>query len=249
MVKINFNDTALRHVAQHRAADREGRLLYRTSKDSYRERWFRLCGNLLFYFRTDHGVVADMSDPIGVLVLADCHVQMEEYGDRPFVFSVTFSGEDGRKHFFSGQSQQLCVQWVQALRECGYGELQTQLASLRLRMKELTGSDPPVESFKIRQRPGSGVAESAVTATKFYVDSSSGRRSPSMTNPIVPTRHSPVPVVPTRHSPVLVVPTRRAPSPPTQAVPRLIDFQEPVAAADSAQVHTAETKADWETFN
>jgi len=234
MVKINFNDTALRHMAQHRAADREGRLLYRTSKDSYRERWFRLCGNLLFYFRTnDLGAAMDMSDPVGVLVMADCRVQMEEYGDRPFVFSVMFSGEEGRKHFFSGQSQQLCVQWVQALRECGYGELQTQLASLRLRMKELTGSDPLIESSKLRKLPGSGIAETA----KFYVDSSSGKRSPSTTSPVMRTKHSPV------------VPTRRAPGRPTPPTQQLIDFLEPIAAASSAQVHTTATTADWETFN
>jgi len=77
MVRIHFNDTALRHIAVHRAADCEGRLQYRTSKGGYRERWFRLCGNLLFYFRTnDLGAVVDTGDPLGVLVLAACHVQV-----------------------------------------------------------------------------------------------------------------------------------------------------------------------------
>jgi len=77
MVRIHFNDTALRHTAAHRAPDREGRLLHRTSNRAYRERWFRLTGNLLFYFRTnDVGGLADATDPLGVMVLAACHVQV-----------------------------------------------------------------------------------------------------------------------------------------------------------------------------
>ena len=236
MVKINFNDAALRHIAQHRAADREGRLLYRTSKVSYRERWFRLCGNLLFYFRTNElGAAVDMSDPVGVLVLVACRVQMEDYGDRPFVFSVTFSGEEGHKHFFSGQSQQQCLQWVEALRGCGHSQLRTQLESLRLQVKQLSGSDPLSERTRIPQQPRSGLSQSATTAATFHLDSTSGKRSPA--------KFSITGSVP-------IVPTRRAPSRPTQ---KLIELLEPAAAADSAPVHTATTKAsgfsNWETFN
>jgi len=237
MVKIHFNDTALRHIAQYRSADHEGRLLYRTSKDSYRDRWFRLCGNLLFYFRTnEHGAVVDMSDPVGVLVLAACNVQMEKYGDRPFVFSVTFSGEEGRKHFFSGQSQQQCMQWVEALRGCAHSKLQTRLDSLRLQIKERTGSDPLLERRKVPILPRSGVSQSAGSAATFYVDSSSERRSPSAFTMIGPP----------------VVPTRRAPNRPT-TTQQLIQLVEPTAASDSAPVHTAATKSmtfsNWETFN
>jgi len=235
MVKIHFNDAALRHSAQHRAAEREGRLLYRTSKDSYRERWFRLCGNLLFYFRTNElGAVVDASDPVGLLVLADCHVEMEVYGDRPFVFSVTFIGEEGRKHFFSGQSQQQCLQWVRAFRECGYNELRTQLESLRLQVKTLTGSDPLLETIKAHKLPESGPSRSVGAAATFWAGSPSGKQSPST----VPTSGP-------------IVPTRRAPSRPTRHPHLLVD---PAAAtADSTRVHTATAKAatssKWETFN
>lgn len=242
MVKIHFNDAALRHIAQYRAADHEGRLLYRTSKDSYRDRWFRLCGNLLFYFRTsENGGVADVGDPVGVLVLASCEVQMEKYGDRPFVFSVTFSGEEGRKHFFSGQAQQQCVQWVEALRRCGHTELQTRLHSLRLQVKERTGYDPLLDRTRVPARlprSAAGVPSQSAATTTFYVDSLPDRRSPSgFTMPTQPP----------------VVPTRRAPSRPT-ATQQLIQLLEPAPATDSATVHTAATKAattfsDWETFN
>jgi len=233
MVKIHFNDTALRHIAQHRTADREGRLLYRSSKDSYRERWFRLCGNLLFYFRTnDLGAVVDMSDPVGVLVLAACHVQMEEYGDRPFVFSVVFSGEEGRKHFFSGQSQQQCLLWVDALRGCGYSELQTQLVTLQSRIKQLSGVDPMLAKINI-SKPPKLAPESAGGAAKFYVSSSRDNDKETTTGPPVPTR--------------------RAPSRPTKSTQPLVQLLEPTSGTDTPQVHNATTKAttfpNWETFN
>lgn len=67
---------------------------------------------------------------------------MEEFGDRPFVFSVLFDGEEGHKHFFSGQSQQQCRQWVDAVHGCAYSVLQTQLLSLRRQVTTLSGTDP-----------------------------------------------------------------------------------------------------------
>ena len=235
MVRIHFNDTALRHIAQHRAADREGRLLHRASKGSYRERWFRLCGNLLFYFRTnDVGAVVDMSDPVGVLVLAACHVQMEEFGDRPFVFSVTFIGEDGRKHFFSGQSQQQCQQWVEVLRACGYSELRTRLESLRRQVIDISGTDPLSAKFKIPSM--SGVSQSVGSAATFY----SGLSSAKQMSCTFPTT-------------IPLVPTRQAPSRPAQHRQPLVQLLEPSADTELAQVHTATTKAttfaDWETFH
>lgn len=226
MVKIHFNDTALRHIAQYRAADREGRLLHRTSKGSYRERWFRLCGNLLFYFRTnDVGAVA--SDPVGVLVLAACHVQMEQFGDLPFVFSVTFVGEEGRKHFFSGRSQLQCQQWVEALRGCGHSELRARLESLRWQVKELSGTDPLSERSTVPQFAG--------PAAKFYVGLSSAQQTSSTCSTASP-----------------LVPTRPAPSVPTHCTQPLIQLLEPSADTELARVHTATTEAttysDWETF-
>ena len=171
-----------------------------------------------------------MSDPVGVLVLADCDVQMEKYGDRPFVFSATFSGEEGRKHFFSGQSEHQCVQWVRALQGCGYSQLQSQLHSLQFQIKELTGSDPLIDRVKVPKQPRPGGV--SPTTTKFYIDPSSDRQYPS-----------------TVTTPGPVVPTRRAPNRPAQP---LIQLVEP-AAADDAPVHATTMKppsfSHWETFN
>jgi len=56
----------------------------------YKERWFKLHANLLFYFKlNEFGAVSD-TGPIGVLVLAGSTVRMESIEDQTFVFSVSF---------------------------------------------------------------------------------------------------------------------------------------------------------------
>lgn len=146
-MKFHFNEVALRHTAQSRLPDREGRLLYRSpSKGTYRERWFRLHGNLLFYFRTnDYGAVSSDHDPVGVFVLANFTVEMVQVADRPFVFAITFEGEEGRKHYFSGQLMQQCLDWIGALQRNSYDALRTKYESLRKEVHRLKGKDPVKE--------------------------------------------------------------------------------------------------------
>lgn len=153
MVKLHFNESSMRYLAQHRPPDREGRLLYRKSKDSYKVRWFRLCGNLLFYFRTNEfGAIANAADPVGVLVLVQCQAQMEDFGDRPFVFSLVFDGEDGVKHFFCGQSEQCCEEWVSAIHFFSPLSLRLHMETLRKQIQVITGRDPKVDSVSKQQQ-------------------------------------------------------------------------------------------------
>lgn len=174
-MKFHFNEAALRHTAQSRLPDREGRLLYRSSKGGYKERWFRLEGNLLFYFRTNEfGAIAD-NDPVGVFVLAAFAVEIEMMADRPFVFSIAFEGEEGKKHFFSGHSNQQCLEWVDALQRNSYDALRTHFEKLQKQVQRLTGKDPISErlSVAVRQRLRTSriLASSPSDArTKFYLD-------------------------------------------------------------------------------
>jgi hypothetical protein len=149
---MRLNDSALRQVARSLAVDREGRLLYRAPRESYRERWFRLKGNLLFFCRTTSmGAMLD-PDPLGVLVMDQCLIQLEEHGDRPFVFSIQFKGETDRKHFFSGQNQKQCVDWVCALRAGSVLTLQSRMEELRSQIKAIQGKDPVDDMISLPSR-------------------------------------------------------------------------------------------------
>lgn len=139
---MRFNDSALRQVALQIKPHREGRLLYRGPRESYKERWFRLKGNLLFYCRTNSdGSLLD-PEPLGLLVMDQCRVQMEAFGDRPFVFSIHFNGESDKAHYFSGQSLQQCQEWVAALQASSLVLVQSQVQELRNKLKAIHGRDP-----------------------------------------------------------------------------------------------------------
>ncbi|ELU18555.1 hypothetical protein CAPTEDRAFT_77491, partial [Capitella teleta] len=150
---MRTNDSALKQVARQIRVDREGRLLYRGPKESYRERWFRLKGNLLFYCRTTStGAMLD-PDPLGMLVMEQCSIQIEPYGDRPFVFSIQFQGESDKKHFFSGQNQKQCEDWVCALRASSIQNLKSRMEELRSRIKSIQGADPVNDMIVIPKPP------------------------------------------------------------------------------------------------
>ena len=94
----------------------EGKLIYKPAKNSKtgklgifqsnseesRERWCRLRANFLFYFRLNSNGTrpAFGSDPSGVLVLENFHVQPESF-ENPNAFSIIFNEEnESKKHLF-----------------------------------------------------------------------------------------------------------------------------------------------------
>ena len=54
----------------------------------YKERWFKLRGNLLFYYRVNQYGGVQTKEPIGVLIIEMCTVQREDESDLPFAFSI-----------------------------------------------------------------------------------------------------------------------------------------------------------------
>ena len=143
-MRFHFNDGAMKVLAAKRIPEREGRLFYRNSQGKYKERWFKLQGNLLFYFRTNEfGSIATDPDPVGVFVLARYYIQTELFADLPFVFSLSCNGEE--KHYFSGHSMEQCNEWISALHSASYDVLRMSFEGLRRQIKSITGKDPITE--------------------------------------------------------------------------------------------------------
>lgn len=141
---MKFNEKELAHVAGQKS-DREGRLNHKgtSHRDSYHERWFKLKGNLLFYYRlNDYGAVSLGENPEGVYVIENCKIRMEQMADMLFVFSITFIGDNDKKHLFSGPTQNHCEQWVKSLQEASYEHLRFKLQRLQSKLFQMTGKDP-----------------------------------------------------------------------------------------------------------
>ncbi|CAH0592340.1 unnamed protein product [Chrysodeixis includens] len=127
----------------------EGRLNYKKiSNGSYRnqsvfkERWFRLINNYLFYFKISEMGKFDTKNPAGMFVLENSSIQMEHGQSIPFSFSISFIDEPEKRHVFAARAEDNVVQWVMRLRESSYEYLRNRLHALQSRIYAITGKDP-----------------------------------------------------------------------------------------------------------
>lgn len=145
---MRFNDKELANLSLGEA-DLEGRLNYKKSSSNvsqnsggFKERWFKLKSNLLFYFRVNEAGQADLKQPAGVFVLENSHVQTELSTGIPFAFSITFSDDSEKKHFFTTRTEDAVHQWVSCIRKATYEYLRSQMITLQKKINLMTGIDP-----------------------------------------------------------------------------------------------------------
>ncbi|XP_035442076.2 sesquipedalian-1 [Spodoptera frugiperda] len=127
----------------------EGRLNYKKiSNGSYRnqtvfkERWFRLINNYLFYFKISEMGKFDTKCPAGMFVLENSSIQMEHGQSIPFSFSISFIDEPEKRHVFAARAEDNVVQWVMKLRQSSYEYLRNRLHALQSKIFAITGKDP-----------------------------------------------------------------------------------------------------------
>ncbi|XP_050670759.1 uncharacterized protein LOC126969405 isoform X2 [Leptidea sinapis] len=108
----------------------------------FKERWFRLVNNYLFYFKISEMGKFDTKNPAGVFVMENSSVQMEHGHHISFSFSISFIDEADKRHIFAARSEDNVVQWVLKLRQCSYEYLRNQLHALQSKVFSITGKDP-----------------------------------------------------------------------------------------------------------
>ncbi|XP_071951423.1 inositol polyphosphate-4-phosphatase type I A-like isoform X2 [Antedon mediterranea] len=143
---MRFNSKELINVAIQPAKffTKEGPLYIRNGNggwlrksEGYQEKWCRLRGNLLFYFKGRDL----LSDPQGVIVLEQCFIQEEYREIQPHAFCVVFVGEEHNQYFAAHSTDQR-DEWVALLQQASYESLRGQLKSLRGQLIARTGRDP-----------------------------------------------------------------------------------------------------------
>ncbi|KAF8784630.1 Inositol polyphosphate-4-phosphatase type I A like protein [Argiope bruennichi] len=155
---MRFNSKELIAVATQPSYkfDKEGILFVKEKHDSlfrrndvFLQRWCRLRGNLLFYYKTKD----QYSEPSGVFVLEDYHVRLDESSEVPYCFSLIFKhDETGQQLGAHTESER--DSWIQALHMANFEYMQSQLSSLQAKLieiKAINGNDSTVVSSK-RQR-------------------------------------------------------------------------------------------------
>lgn len=151
-MKINCNEGILTALANRGCFVKEGRLSYRKeTKKCFKERWFKLRANLLFYYKTnDFGIICE-DEPRGCLVLARFTIKEEFVPNALFAFSIIFHGSD-EKHYFAGQSTDHCKDWIEALKNADMDVLRQQCMHLKSKLRHinprLNGSSEVAHIFK-----------------------------------------------------------------------------------------------------
>ncbi|XP_060565796.1 inositol polyphosphate-4-phosphatase type I A-like isoform X2 [Ruditapes philippinarum] len=145
---MRFNSKELAYLGQQASNnyDREGFLFIKQKNDklfkkgeAFVERYFRLRGNLLFYFKDKNF----KHDPQGVFVLERCTVELDVNEQQNFSFVIVFEGDD-EIYTFSAKTEEDRDGWIQALHVSSYECLKMQLQSLREQVQSKTGKDPMV---------------------------------------------------------------------------------------------------------
>jgi len=147
---MKWNEAEMVALVGRRAADWEGKLTYRPPKgggtfakqQGYKERYFKLIGNLLFCLRINSHGKGDENDPVCVLLMENFTVNPDPMQELQS-FTVTFrSEEEEKKHNFVTDSARSVSQWVEALRESSYTQRREKLILLQIKLRNKTGVDP-----------------------------------------------------------------------------------------------------------
>ncbi|XP_021957430.1 pleckstrin homology domain-containing family J member 1 [Folsomia candida] len=138
---MRFNDKDMAVVSQ-RKAQIEGRLQYRsppgTFRDAaFRERYFKLINNLLFYFRFNEFGQIEEKEPVGVIILENYSIRIETESDLSFAFGILFLDEPDKRHIFTTRSEEDVNRWVNTLRQASYQHWKNRLAAMQSNIKAL----------------------------------------------------------------------------------------------------------------
>ncbi|KAL4230048.1 Type I inositol 3 [Mactra antiquata] len=193
---MRFNHKELAFLAQQDSSkfDREGSLFIKQKHDklfkkgeAFVERYFRLRGNLLFYFKNK-----DMkSEPLGLFVLERCTVELDINEKQHFSFVIVFEGDEGDEVCtFSARTEEDRDGWIQDLHESSYECLKMKLQSLREQVQAKTGEDPlshmlPSETGMEYETKAAGSSDNPVMEISIGIDGLPNDSNGMAPNPFV----------------------------------------------------------------
>lgn len=139
---MKFNERELAEASSG-PADLEGRLNHkRAHKAVFKEKWFKLRCNLLFYFNINEFGKIDKKQPAGVIVLENYSINLDNVSEGIFAFSIAFRDEHEKRHVLSGRSECQIEEWVNALKQASYEYWRSRLIMLQEKLCKKTGKDP-----------------------------------------------------------------------------------------------------------
>ncbi|XP_028313382.1 sesquipedalian-1 [Gouania willdenowi] len=130
---MKLNERSVAHYATcDSPPDKTGFLFKKGERNtSYHRRWFVLKGNMLFYFEE-----RDSREPIGVIVLEGCTVELCESAEE-FAFAVKFDCAKARVYKMAAESHAAMESWVKALSRASFDYMRLVVKELEDQLEEL----------------------------------------------------------------------------------------------------------------
>lgn len=130
---MRLNERSVSHYATgDTPPDKTGFLFKKGERNpAYHRRWFVLKANMLFYFEE-----RDSREPIGVIVLEGCTVELCESAEE-FAFAVKFDCAKARVYKMAAESQAAMESWVKALSRASFDYMRLVVRELEQQLEEI----------------------------------------------------------------------------------------------------------------
>lgn len=130
---MRLNERSVAHYATcDTPPDKTGFLFKKGERNpAYHRRWFVLKANMLFYFEE-----RDSREPIGVIVLEGCTVELCESAEE-FAFAIKFECAKARVYKMAAESQAAMESWVKALSRASFDYMRLVVKELERQLEEI----------------------------------------------------------------------------------------------------------------
>uniref|UniRef100_A0A3B3ZNK0 Sesquipedalian n=1 Tax=Periophthalmus magnuspinnatus TaxID=409849 RepID=A0A3B3ZNK0_9GOBI len=130
---MKLNERSVAHYATcDSPPDKTGFLFKKGERNTaYHRRWFVLKGNMLFYFEE-----RDSKEPIGVIVLEGCTVELCESAEE-FAFAIKFDCAKARIYKMAAENQVAMESWVKALSRASFDYMRLVVKELERQLEEV----------------------------------------------------------------------------------------------------------------
>lgn len=130
---MKLNERSVAHYATcDSPPDKTGFLCKKGERNTaYHRRWFVLKGNMLFYFEE-----RDSREPIGVIVLEGCTVELCESAEE-FAFAIKFDCARARVYKMAADNQAAMESWVKALSRASFDYMRLVVKELERQLEEI----------------------------------------------------------------------------------------------------------------
>ncbi|XP_053726480.1 sesquipedalian-1 [Synchiropus splendidus] len=171
---MKLNERSVAHYATcDSPPDKTGFLFKKGERNTaYHRRWFVLKGNMLFYFEE-----RDSREPIGVIVLEGCTVELCESAEE-FAFAIKFDCAKARVFKMAAESQAAMESWVKALSRASFDYMRLVVKELERQLEEIQQATGSALSGRAKiSKKSSKSKSSASSSTSSSTSSSSSLTS------------------------------------------------------------------------